>query len=51
MTRQSEVNRAYREYFGDHRPSRTHVGVTALAGPDLLVEIEVVAAVPAPASA
>lgn len=48
MARQGEVNRAYRDYFGDHRPARSHVGVTALAGDDLLVEIEVVAALPPP---
>lgn len=46
MSRQGEVNRAYREYFGDHRPARSHIGVTALADHDLLVEIEVVAIAP-----
>jgi 2-iminobutanoate/2-iminopropanoate deaminase len=50
MSRQGEVNRAYGAYFGDHRPARSHIGVTALAGADLLVEIEVVAAVPSPAA-
>lgn len=46
MARQGEVNSAYRDFFGDLRPARSHIGVTGLAGDDLLVEIEVVAAVP-----
>ena len=35
-----EVARAHCEYFGDIRPASTGVEVTALARPELLVEIE-----------
>ena len=42
----SLMNGVYARVFGDHRPARSHVGVTALADQDLLVEIEVVATVP-----
>ena len=46
MTEQSAVNAVYTEFFGDHRPARTHVEVTRLADPDLLIEITAVAALP-----
>jgi len=36
-------------YFGETRPAVTGLGVASLATPDTLVEIEVVARVPAPA--
>jgi len=39
------MNRVYRRYFPNHPPARTTVGV-ALAGDDLLIEIEMVAALP-----
>ena len=43
---QAAVIRAARaRYFGDTLPASTLVGVTALAHPDLMVEIEVIAAV------
>lgn len=43
---QAPVIRAVRaRYFGDTLPASTLVGVTALAHPDLMVEIEVIAAV------
>lgn len=45
MDEQDAVNRAYLEFFGAHRPARTHVGVSRLVGEGLLVEIEVTAVV------
>lgn len=38
-----EINRLHREYFGDHRPTSTLLGVADLAVPDQLVEIAAVA--------
>lgn len=35
------------QYFAGHRPTSTMVGVSALIDPDLLIEVEVVALVPA----
>jgi 2-iminobutanoate/2-iminopropanoate deaminase len=43
MNEQRAVNEVYTRFFGDHRPTRTHVGVTVLADPDLLIEIEAIA--------
>lgn len=43
MEQQAVVNDVYLEFFGDHRPTRTHVEVTRLADPDLLVEIAAIA--------
>ena len=37
------MNQVFRRYFADNPPARTTVGVAALARPDLLIEIEVVA--------
>jgi 2-iminobutanoate/2-iminopropanoate deaminase len=45
MTQQDEVNVAYMEFFGAHRPARTHIGVASLVGKGLLVEIEATAVV------
>ncbi|CAN5328298.1 RidA family protein [soil metagenome] len=45
MSEQPVVNEVYREFFGDHRPTRSHVEVTRLADPDLLIEIEAIAVV------
>jgi 2-iminobutanoate/2-iminopropanoate deaminase len=45
IDQQDEVNRAYLEFFGEHRPARTHVGVNALVGSGLLIEIEATAVV------
>lgn len=46
MAEQSVVNAVYTEFFGDHRPTRTHVEVVRLADPGLLIEITAVAALP-----
>ena len=40
------VGRAHREAFGEARPAATMVEVSALIGPDLLVEVELDAVVP-----
>lgn len=40
------MNQVFRRYFADNPPARTTVGVAALARPDLLIEIEVVALLP-----
>ncbi len=42
----SEFNDAYREFFPVDPPSRSTVGVAALARPELIVEIEAIAVVP-----
>jgi 2-iminobutanoate/2-iminopropanoate deaminase len=39
MDSQDEVNAVYLEFFGDHRPTRTHIGVSRLVGPALKIEI------------
>ncbi len=46
-TLQDEFNAVYQECFGGHCPPRTFVTVPALVHEDMLVEIEVTAAVPA----
>jgi enamine deaminase RidA (YjgF/YER057c/UK114 family) len=40
MRRRAEVSRAHREFFGAIRPASTLVEVSALAHPDMLVEVE-----------
>ncbi|HEY5640024.1 MAG TPA: RidA family protein [Dehalococcoidia bacterium] len=40
ISRFGEVARAHSEAFGEVRPAATLVAVTALAGPEMLVEIE-----------
>jgi enamine deaminase RidA (YjgF/YER057c/UK114 family) len=44
------VGRAHAELFGEIRPVATMVAVAALLDPDMLVEVEVVAARTAPAA-
>lgn len=39
MKNQDEVNRVYMEFFGEHRPARSHVGVSHLVGGNLKIEI------------
>ncbi|GAA3948391.1 RidA family protein [Microbacterium soli] len=43
MDAQDEVNEAYTEFFGSHRPCRSHVGVDRLVGTELKIEIEAIA--------
>ena len=45
MENQDEVNRVYREFFGQHRPARSHVGASRLVGKGLKIEIEAVAVI------
>jgi 2-iminobutanoate/2-iminopropanoate deaminase len=40
------MNQVFRRYFPKNPPARTTVGVAALARPDLLIEIEMVALLP-----
>ena len=44
--RLGEVFPALHEFFGESQPSLTGIGVQALAGPDLQIEIEMVVRVP-----
>ncbi|WP_165494935.1 RidA family protein [Actinomadura roseirufa] len=46
MDAQDEVNAVYTEYFGPHRPTRTHIGVNRLVGPELKIEITAHAVIP-----
>ena len=48
MSLWAKMNDVYREYFTKELPARSALGVTALALPELLVEIECVAEVAAP---
>lgn len=48
---QDDFNDVYEAYFKDHRPPRTFVSVPALVHKDMLVEIEVTAALPADGAA
>jgi 2-iminobutanoate/2-iminopropanoate deaminase len=43
-----EMNEVYREYFPSEPPARSALGANGLALPELLVEIECVAALPEP---
>lgn len=43
MDAQDEVNQAYTDFFGTHRPCRSHVGVDRLVGGHLKIEIEAIA--------
>jgi 2-iminobutanoate/2-iminopropanoate deaminase len=45
MTRRAELSAARREFFAEPFPCSTLVGVSALAGPDLLVEIDALAVI------
>ncbi|MFO0567909.1 MAG: Rid family detoxifying hydrolase [Polyangiaceae bacterium] len=46
MAEFSEMNAAYLEAFGDHRPARTTIQAAALPAPGLRVEIDAIAYVP-----
>jgi 2-iminobutanoate/2-iminopropanoate deaminase len=43
---QDAINRVYGEYFGDHRPTSTTVGVTSLVQSRLRFEMNAIAVVP-----
>jgi 2-iminobutanoate/2-iminopropanoate deaminase len=45
MSRRAEVSAARREFFSGDFPCSTLVGITSLAGPDLLVEVDAVAVI------
>jgi 2-iminobutanoate/2-iminopropanoate deaminase len=45
MAEQDAVNAVYTEFFGAHRSARTHVEVSRLADPSLLIEIQAIAGV------
>lgn len=45
MDLQDEVNEEYVKFFGRHRPARSHIGVSELVTPDVLIEIEAVAVI------
>ncbi|MFI0464890.1 RidA family protein [Saccharopolyspora sp. 5N102] len=45
MDRQAAVNEVYRDFFGAHRPARSHIGVQRLADAGLKIEIEAVAVI------
>ncbi|GAA4178142.1 RidA family protein [Gryllotalpicola koreensis] len=44
LAEQDVVNAVCSEFFGEHRPARTHVEVSRLADPELLIEISAMAA-------
>jgi len=39
----AKMNAVYGRVFGDHRPTRTTIGVASLPGKGLLVEIDAIA--------
>jgi 2-iminobutanoate/2-iminopropanoate deaminase len=43
---QDAINQVYGEYFGEHRPTSTSVGVTTLVHPKLRFEMNAIAVVP-----
>ena len=43
MDLQNEVNEVYNAFFYGHKPARSHIGVSELVSPDLLIEIEAIA--------
>lgn len=45
MDQQDRVNAVYLDFFGNHRPARSHIGVHRLTSPELKIEIEAVAVV------
>jgi 2-iminobutanoate/2-iminopropanoate deaminase len=45
---QDDVNRVYTEFFGEHRPARSHVGVNKLVHEGMKIEIEAIAVIDEP---
>ena len=46
VNERSAINPVREEFFGDHRPASTLIGIRELALPGLRVEIEAIAAIP-----
>ncbi len=47
VNERSAINPVRKEFFGEHRPASTLIGIKELALPGLRVEIEAIAAIPA----
>ncbi|HVS50546.1 MAG TPA: RidA family protein [Candidatus Dormibacteraeota bacterium] len=43
ITERAKMNAARKDFFGDHRPASTLIGVSALVEPEVLVEVDAVA--------
>lgn len=43
ISQRAEMNAARKEFFGDHRPASTLLGVSALVEPEVLIEVDAVA--------
>lgn len=43
ITQRTKMNAARQEFFGDHRPASTLLGVSALVEPDVLITVDAVA--------
>lgn len=48
ISRWADYGRAHQEFFGEHRPASAMVEVKALIHPDMLIEVEADAVLPAP---
>lgn len=45
ISQRAAMNAARKEFFGDHRPASTLLGVSALVEPEVLIEVDAVAIV------
>lgn len=45
VDKQDVVNRVYEEFFGSHRPARSHVGVNTLVHEGMKIEIDAIAVI------
>jgi 2-iminobutanoate/2-iminopropanoate deaminase len=43
VTQRAAMNAARKDFFGDHRPASTLLGVNALVEPEVLIEVDAVA--------